>query len=98
MTLIQITPAEIAGSRPRDCRGCPVWRAIRRHVRPEVDVVVEQSFAWFSWPSAPARQPVTRLLPVAVSRAIACYDDKREMDPFEFPLDIPAEFLRSAPQ
>ena len=25
-------------------------------------------------------------------------DDKREMDPFEFPLDIPAEFLRSAPR
>lgn len=96
-TDIVIEPAAIVGACRDSAKLCPVARAVRTVCKPDVDVVVSRSAVQLR-----RKQPesyVVRLLPESLSAVMAAYDKVADFPPWlQFALEIPPEFLRSAPK
>jgi len=79
---IQVTQEDIDKGNPKDCKDCPVWRALSRALkRKDLSVGIWSCFIR----KAP---PIT--FPENVAILIENMIDGKEVEPFEFNIEIPS--------
>lgn len=84
---VQVTQKDINDGRRRDCYECPIARALKRVLRPGVYVAVK--FSEFCLNTCSNNYK----LPREACDFIDKFDDRLEVFPFKFTVDIPEEHL-----
>lgn len=94
---IEVTQADIDTGTPARGDDCPVKRAIRRVVIPEVVVTVSPLSAYLKM-AGPTPRRIVIWLPREVADFIQAFDHRENPSPIEFDLDLPTEALRPEEQ
>lgn len=92
---INVTKRDLELGIPRNCRLCPVARAISRHLNKNTLVNVYPVLVQFVNNSSLELPPAWNVyLSYRVNRKITRYDDRSIVQPFTFEIDIPDWALR----
>ncbi len=93
MTHIKVTQDHIDVGRRKCTSECPIALAVASIVRPVVEPRVYTRSIMLR-KTDPTERGIDFTLPQAAVDFIASFDAKMDVDPIEFDLDIPADFLK----
>jgi hypothetical protein len=93
VTIVKVTQTMINEGRVRSGENCPIALAILTVVAEEVYIIVRSTTTFISSTLAGTSRGVLEN-PPEVFEFINNFDDGHTVEPFEFSLDIPQEFLK----
>lgn len=91
---IQVTQADIDTGVQKEACNCPVAQAVRRRLKPGLSAVCFLNISVVREIGAYAREQLyTTRTPHDVHQTMQDYDRTGRMEPFEFDVEIPEEYL-----